>query len=97
MIFAGTTRTVHTIIPSSLATQWRVDPTRFMQPVVEFKEFERRFKFNSRLKYGWFHLKLYQMFQDLSRVLADLNRGSNSLNSISGKKNTKETTKGLVN
>ena len=55
MIFAGTTRTVHTIIPSSLATQWRVDPTRFMQPVVEFKEFERRFKFNSRLKYGWFH------------------------------------------
>ena len=43
MIFAGTTRTVHTIIPSSLATQWRVDPTRFMQPVGEFKEFEWRF------------------------------------------------------
>ena len=40
-------------------------------------------------KCGWFHLKLYQMFQDLSqtgfwRILADLNRGSNSLNSISG-------------
>ena len=52
--------------------------------VVEFKEFERRFKFKPRFKYGWFHLKLYQMFQDLSRVLADLNRGSNSLNSISG-------------
>ena len=38
-------------------------------PVAEFKEFERRFK------YGWFHLKLYQMFQDLrlnlNRVLAD--------------------------
>ena len=32
-------------------------------PVAEFKEFERRFK------YGWFHLKLYQMFQDLSRRL----------------------------
>ena len=31
--------------------------------VAEFKEFERRFK------YGWYHLKLYQMFQDLSRPL----------------------------
>ena len=57
--------------------------------VAEFKEFERRFKFIPRFKYGWFHLKLYQMFQDLSgakfklRVLADLNRGSNSSNSIS--------------
>ena len=29
--------------------------------VAEFKEFE------PRLNYGWFHLKLYQMFQDLSR------------------------------
>ena len=38
-------------------------------PVAEFKEFERRFKFKSRFKYGWFHLKLYQMFQDLSRRL----------------------------
>ena len=37
------------------------------QPVVEFKELERRFKFNPRLKYGWFHLELYQIFQDLSR------------------------------
>ena len=36
-------------------------------PVAEFKEFERRFKFKPRLKYGWFHLKLYQMFQDLSQ------------------------------
>ena len=44
---------------------------------MEFKEFERRFKFKPRFKYGWFHLKLYQMFQDLSRVLADLNRGLN--------------------
>ena len=35
--------------------------------VAEFKEFERRFKFKPRFKYGWFHLKLYQMFQDLSR------------------------------
>ena len=36
-------------------------------PVAEFNEFELRFKFKPRLKYGWFHLKLYQMFQDLSR------------------------------
>ena len=37
------------------------------RPMAEFKEFERRFKFKSRFKYGWFLLKLYQMFQDLSR------------------------------
>ena len=35
--------------------------------VAEFKEFERRVKFKPRFKYGWFHLKLYQMFQDLIR------------------------------
>ena len=40
-----------------------------MKPVAEFKEFERRFKFKPQLKYGWFHLKLYQMFQDLSMRL----------------------------
>ena len=38
----------------------------FKGPEAEFKEFERRFKFKPRLKYGWFHLNLYQMFQDLS-------------------------------
>ena len=37
--------------------------------VAEFKEFERRFTFKPRFKYGWFHFKLYQMFQDLSRRL----------------------------
>jgi len=36
---------------------------------AEFKEFERRLKFKPRLKYCWFHLKVYQMFQDLSRRL----------------------------
>ena len=56
--------------------------------MAEFKEFERRFKFKPRFKYGWFHLKLCQMSRfkpalNLNRVLADLNRGSNSLNSIS--------------
>jgi len=40
-----------------------------IRPVAEFKEFERQFKFKPRLKYGWFHLQLYQMFQDLSRRL----------------------------
>ena len=39
----------------------------FIYSVAEFKEFERRFKFKPQFKYGWFHLKLYQMFQDLSR------------------------------
>ena len=34
-----------------------------MNPEAEFKEFERR------PKKGWFHLKLYQMLQDLSRRL----------------------------
>ena len=36
-------------------------------PEAEFKEFEPRFEFKRRLYYGWFHIKLYQMFQDLSR------------------------------
>ena len=40
-----------------------------MNPVAEFKEIERRFKFKPRFKYGWFHLKVYQMFQDLSQRL----------------------------
>ena len=34
---------------------------------AEFKEFEPRFKFKPQLRYGWFHLKPYQIFQDLSR------------------------------
>ena len=36
---------------------------------AEFKEFEPRLKFESRLKLGWFHLKLYSAFPDLSRCL----------------------------
>ena len=34
---------------------------------AEFKEFEPRLKFKPPLKYGWFLLKLYSIFQDLSR------------------------------
>ena len=45
---------------------WHLEPGELC-PVAKFKEFKRRFKFKPRLKYGWFHLKLYQMFQDLSR------------------------------
>ena len=41
--------------------------TTAWKPMAEFKEFERRFKFKPLFKYGWFYLKLYQMFQDLSR------------------------------
>ena len=33
---------------------------------AEFKEFEPRLKFKPRLKYGWFHLKLYSIFHELS-------------------------------
>ena len=35
-------------------------------PEAEFKEFEPRLKFKPRLQCGWFHLKLYSIFQDLS-------------------------------
>jgi len=33
---------------------------------AEFKEFEPGLKFETRLKYGWFHLKSRSMFQDLT-------------------------------
>ena len=38
---------------------------------AEFKEFEPRLKSKLRLKYGWFHIKLYSIFQDLSRRLIE--------------------------
>ena len=37
------------------------------RPEAEFTEFEPRLKFKPRMKYGWFHLKSYSMFQDFSR------------------------------
>ena len=40
------------------------------EPETEFKEFEL-LKFKPQLKYGWFHLKLYSMFQDSSRRLIE--------------------------
>ncbi len=35
--------------------------------MTEFKDFEPWLKFKPRLKYGWFQLKLYSIFQDFSR------------------------------
>ena len=40
---------------------------KFTLSEAELKVFEPQLKFKPRLKYGWFHLKLYSMFQDLSR------------------------------
>ena len=42
-------------------------PISVFSPEAGFEEFEPRFKFKLRLKYGWFHLKLYSIFQVLSR------------------------------
>ena len=57
---------------------------------LNLKNLSRSLKFKPRLKYGWFHLKLYSIFQELSRrsnvnrFFADLSRDSNSLNSDTG-------------
>jgi len=64
MIHAGTKRTVYSVrcTIQSWLPRCRVDPARFMQqmyPEGKFKELE------PRLKYGWFHLQLNSMFQDL--------------------------------
>ena len=40
------------------------NPT-FLTSEAEFKDFRHP------LRYGWFHLKLYSMFQDLSRSLIE--------------------------
>ena len=34
---------------------------KIKSPVAEFNEFDRRFKFKPRLKYGWFHLKCFKI------------------------------------
>ena len=51
---------------------------------AEFNELQLRLKFKPRLKYGWFHLILYSIFQ-LKPFFSDLSRGSNSLNSDTDK------------
>ena len=57
--------------------------------MTEFKDFEPWLKFKPRLKYGWFQLKLYSIFQDfagaqLKPFFLDFWRGLNSLNSDTG-------------
>ena len=63
----------------------------FLAKKTEFKEFEPRLNFDTRLKYCWFrhfHLELYSIFQDLSRrsnrCFANSTCGLNSLSSDSG-------------
>ena len=36
-------------------------------PEADLKQFEPRIKLETRLNYGWFHLKSYLMYQDFSR------------------------------
>ena len=70
----------------NLAFPYLMEALLITRSEAEFKEFKRWLKFKPRLKYGWFHLKLYQRFRpalNFNRVLADLSRGSNSLNSTS--------------
>ena len=35
----------------------------YLYSEAEFKEFDPRLKFETRLKYGWFHLKFIQSFK----------------------------------
>ena len=41
-----------------MGNEERKKNTNLNYTVAEFEEFERRFKFKPRFKYGWFHLKL---------------------------------------
>ena len=47
----------------------------FNKTEAELKEFEWRLKFKPPLKYVWFNLKLYFIFQDLSRRLIETGFG----------------------
>ena len=42
------------------------------QPAADFKEFELRLKFETRLKYGWFLFKLYSMFPNCAYDMYNL-------------------------
>ena len=42
---------------------------------TEFEEFEPRLKFETRLQYCWFYLKLYSMFQNFNRSLIETGFG----------------------
>ena len=45
------------------------DCLKFMLSEAGFKEFEPRLKFKTRLKQGWFHLRLNSVFRDFSGQL----------------------------
>ena len=56
-------QTMNSIKSNNLSLKFqRVTPSE-----AEFKEFEPRLKFETQLKYGWFQIKFYLMFQDLSQ------------------------------
>ena len=73
MKFSNKLYLIYLILSKTKLKSMRKDQTwqmfkffKICTPVAVIKEFERRFKFKPQLKYGWFHLKLYQMFPDLS-------------------------------
>ena len=55
-------------IPVTCTNDESKQPDNSVKPETKFKEFEPRLKFKRRLKYVWFHLKLYPMFHDLSKL-----------------------------
>ena len=55
------------IIKSEMSRFDRIIIESLKCPEAEFKEFDPRLKFKPRLKYGWFHLKLNSIFEDLNR------------------------------
>ena len=57
---------------SIVAAQTSDDFSKQFQIITINGSSEAKFKeFEPRLKYGWFHLKLYSIFQDLSRLLIE--------------------------
>ena len=61
---------LHTLYYHFFLDQLKTSPMRVWDNLseAELEEFEPRLKFERRLKYGRFHLKLYTMFQDLRRT-----------------------------
>ena len=47
------------VLNPNVRSPWKLSGLMIVNPEAEFKEFDPRLKFKSRLKNGWFHLKLY--------------------------------------
>ena len=47
------------VLNPNVRSPWKLSGLIIVNPEAEFKEFDPRLKFKSRLKNGWFHLKLY--------------------------------------